>query len=59
MLKLEPETLDTYLLEMLVERRLPVSVVRAADEVEVGMSILTDPLPQRITLDAFLCELLL
>ena len=59
MLKLEPETLDTYLLEMLVERRLPVSVVRAADEVEVGMSILTDPLPQHITLDAFLCELLL
>ena len=51
--------LDTYLLEMLVERRLPVSVVRAADEVEVGMSILTDPLPQHITLDAFLCELLL
>ena len=57
--KLEPETLDTYLLEMLVERRLPVSVVRAADKVEAGMGVLANPFPKCIRLDAFIGKLLL
>ena len=44
---------------MLVEPRLPVYVVRAAEKIEVGMGITTDPIPQRVRLDAFLRELLL
>ena len=51
--------LDTYLLEMLVEPRLPVHVAGAAEKVEVGMGVSADPIPQRVRLDAFLGELLL
>ena len=50
---------DTYLLDMLVEPRLPVHVAGATEKVEVRMSITADPFPQRLRLLTLLCELLL
>ena len=59
MLKLEPETLDTYLLDMLVKPRLPVYLVRVAEKVEIRVGLSAHPIPQRVRLNAFLGELLL
>ena len=59
MLKLVPDTLETYLLDILVEPCLPVHVAGAAEKVEVSMGALADSFPKCSRLDAFLSELLL